>query len=203
MKILYINRFDRPDRDAKMKAQLDRLLLPYERIEATMFKEAGGFQNCAFRGNFFDHVRLMERIAVEKQPYVIFEDDTVIQNEFYDPVWRMEMALAMISKFPDWCFLHFYKETAVQQQKMLMQRMNSLAMNAYTINLRKADVICQTLKKAYESIYAGPKLLWQGAIDQYCRLNVWPRFPAYGIDNTCLQGDMGSDTGWREHKVED
>lgn len=202
MKILYINRFDRLDRDVKMKAQLDGLKLEYERVEATMFKEAGGFQNCAFRGNFYDHIRLMERIAVERRQYVIFEDDTVISNEFYPGVWRMETALTQILKFPDWCFLHFYKETAVQNQKLLMQRMNSLAMNAYTINLDRANEIVEVLRKAYESIYKGPKLLWQGAIDQWCRLNVWPRFPAYGIDNTCLQGDMGSDTGWREHKVE-
>jgi len=202
-KVLYLNLASRPDRDKFQREQLERLGIPYERVEATLFDTAGGFQNRAFRGSFYDHLQQIKRIAAEQVPYVILEDDTVISNEFYDPVWRMEEALLQVHRLDsNWCFLHFYKETAVQNQKMLMQRMNSLAMNAYTVNVRRAGEVAAVLSFGYDKLLRGPKNLWQSAIDQHCRLHVWPKYPCYGIDNTALQGNFGSDTGWREHRVD-
>lgn len=203
MKVLYLNLASRPDRDKFQREQLERLGIPFERVEATRFENACGFQNCAFRGNFYDHVRMINRISLEQTPYVILEDDTVISNEFYDPVWRMEEAFLQVHRLdPNWGFLHFYKEAALQNQKMLMTRMCSLAMNAYTVNVKRAGEIATVMSTAYDKLLRGPKQLFQSAVDQFCRLHVWPQYACYGIDNTALQGSMGSDTGWREHRVD-
>jgi hypothetical protein len=200
MKVLFINRHDRPDREQFQREQLDRLKIPYERIEAEIPTTAGGFQNRAFRGVFQSHLKLWQRIADEKQEYVIFEDDNQILD--YD---RMEWAIRLIHENPrykNWSFLHFHHEAA-QQETEYLQEVRSVAQHAYMINVEKAPILSLEARIAYERIIIQPKKGgWETAIDQWCKLNLYATYTSYGCRTACKQSGSPSNMGWRENLIE-
>ena len=199
MKILYINRDDRPDRRKFQEDQLTRLGLEFERIPATMFTEKGGFRFVMERGIFWDHLRLWQRIADTGTEYAIFEDDTFIT----DIDWFHKFILLVKAK-SDWHALFWYRESG--QQDCDITRVCSVATNAYMMNPSHAPFLARKLREDYYRILESKKSSVDYCIDHWCRINYWPKYPAYGTRNiACQKNGLGSDTrpadySWEKHK---
>jgi hypothetical protein len=76
----YMNLPSRPDRREFMEAQLSMIGLSFRRFEAVRPTEAGGFINCAARGNFFGHVDMIASSMREKEDVLILEDDAEVED---------------------------------------------------------------------------------------------------------------------------
>jgi hypothetical protein len=192
-KALYLNRPDRRDRRAFMEDQLDAVGVRYERVNAPLADEAGGFMAKAGRANFLSHVEMIERVARDNYGYLILEDDAIIGN-IYDVASAIRL---MNEKGDDWAVLYFYG--VPERQGQTVERVRHLTdVLAYIVNPPWAARLAGLLREKYEWIvHHGPKD-WSTYIDSYFCHELQDQIPCFGTQ-CCVTQDrnrFGSNTGW-------
>ena len=195
--ILVVNRPERTDRRDYISAHLAGHGLPFEIIPATNpFTTANGFLNLATRGAFLSHMTLWDRIAKENKPYLILEDDANI------PASSLPLMIARyeaVQRCHFWHCLYFYSNPVPG-----IVRVCEGSTCGYILNPALAPISVAALRSRYESLLvSGPKN-WMTHIDQWLAKDLWKRhdFFCYGSEELVFRVDMGSDTGWKEHRVE-
>jgi hypothetical protein len=196
-KCLVINRPERPDRRDYISRHLSDLGLAFEIVPATNpFTTAGGFMNLATRGAFLSHLQLWERIAREGRMYLILEDDVNIPKQNLD---KMSGYLYDARFYGEWHCLYFYSNNWPG-----LFRVAEGATHGYILNPANAKASSRELRRQYESwVVRGPKN-WETHIDQFLSKVMWrrPEFVCIGTEELIFRVDIGSDTGWKENRIE-
>jgi hypothetical protein len=148
-----------------------------------------GFMNIATRNIFRGHLELWERIAREKRPYLVLEDDASF------PPWvlpHMQWFYARVQRL-EWSCLYFYSSTTWN-----LQRVTSGSTHAYILNPARALGCARHLRDAYDRIARLGRKDWTTHVDQCLRREVWtrPECVCWGTPELVFRVDMGSDTGW-------
>lgn len=83
----YLNMPARTERRTFMERQMALLKMPLHRYEGETPVNAGGFMNCAARGNFMSHYMMILHSTYESYPVLILEDDAeIMDHELFNQV---------------------------------------------------------------------------------------------------------------------
>ena len=199
---LFINRNDRKDRLDHMVKEMKSTRFNMERIEATVGHDAHGFSTPEARYNWLSHMEAIKRIASDKMPTIIFEDDIRIND-----VRRLYEYLDNIKKNEDWDVIYFYGSRSNNAERIT----GVLEAHAYMVNPKSAQFLHDELEKAKEDIESGkiwsddttlppihrPPLQCATYIDQYYAHVLQPKMKFFGTPTLVVQDrSFGSDTGW-------
>lgn len=202
-KALVINRPERPDRRAYIEAHLKALGIEWNIVPAVnRYTPAGGHMNIATRNIWRNHLECWERIAREGRPYLVLEDDANIPAE---NVAAMLERWNEVEKQPAWHMLYFYSAWTKEGIDFKgICRVSEGSTHGYILNPARALASAEMLALGWRTVYQTGKKDWLTHIDQWLAKCVWTLqdWYCFGTEELVFRVDMGTDTGWKENRIE-